>query len=198
MVIPVTILSKFLCQSYRHFVEQRKKSKEHYSFLTKSAQRNRPNRPCCVLYAAVVRLRLAVVIDADEQQAVGVFGQLGGVLAALNLVDGRVGILIILQLQHDGGRVDVLARDEHQDGKALTRGLLLPTSISPDLSTYSPLRTDWNPALPILIYVPIIFTLIRKLSNDSAKIQYKSNEGKRKGQKSAKISQKIRLRRYFC
>ena len=45
-----------------------------------------------------MRLRLAVIIDADEQQAVGVVGQLGGVLAALNLVDGRVGILIILQL----------------------------------------------------------------------------------------------------
>ena len=106
--------------------------------------------------------------------------------------------LNILQLQHDGGRVDILARDEHQVGKALTRGLLLTTSISPDLSTYSPLRIDWNPALPILIYVPIIFTLIRKLSNDSAKIQHKSNEGNRKGRKSAKISQKIRLMRYFC
>jgi len=66
-----------------------------------------------------VSLRLAVVVDAYEQQAVGIVLQLGGVLPALNLVDGGIGILIKFQLQHDGGRVDVLARNEHQDSRAL-------------------------------------------------------------------------------
>lgn len=38
-------------------------------------------------------LGIAVVIDADEQQVIGVLRDLGGVLPALNLVDGSIDIL---------------------------------------------------------------------------------------------------------
>ena len=71
-----------------------------------------------------MRFRLTVVVDADEQQAVGIVGQLGGILATLDLIDGRIGILVELQFQNDGWRIDILARNEHQISEALARGQL--------------------------------------------------------------------------
>lgn len=55
------------------------------------------------LDVAGVLLGLAVVIDAYEQEVGGVIGHLGRVLLALNMVDGRIGILSELQLDDDGG-----------------------------------------------------------------------------------------------
>ena len=42
---------------------------------------------------AGVLLSVAVVVDAHEQQVFGVLRHLGGVLPALDLVDGGIGIL---------------------------------------------------------------------------------------------------------
>ncbi len=36
------------------------------------------------------------------------------------------------------------------------KSVLLTTAISPDLFTYSLLRALWNPAFPMLMYVPIL------------------------------------------
>ena len=54
-------------------------------------------------------LRGLVVADAYKQEVVGVVEQLRRVLAALDLGDGRVGVLVVLQLHHHGGAVHVLA-----------------------------------------------------------------------------------------
>ena len=79
----------------------------------------------CVRFdVAGVLLGVAVVVDADEQQVVGVLRHLGGVLPALDLVDGGIGILPELQFNDNGGRLHVLARDEHDVGKAFAAGQL--------------------------------------------------------------------------
>ena len=70
-------------------------------------------------YPAGVLLCLAVVVDADEQESVGVPKDLVGILPAVYLVDGCVGIPVHLQFEDDGRRVDVLAGQEHDVGKAL-------------------------------------------------------------------------------
>ena len=53
------------------------------------------------------------------QQAVGILGNLGGILLAVNLVDGSIGFFVDFQLNDDGRRVYILARNEHQDSRAL-------------------------------------------------------------------------------
>ena len=47
-------------------------------------------------------LGVAVVVDAYEQDAVGVLLYLGRIQSPTNLVDGSLGILIGLQLDEDG------------------------------------------------------------------------------------------------
>ena len=73
-----------------------------------------------MLYDTRMLFCLAVIIDAYEQEVGGVLGHLSGVLLTLDLVDSRVGIFSELQLDDDGGRFDVLARDEHDVGKAFS------------------------------------------------------------------------------
>ena len=59
-------------------------------------------------------LILAVVIDAHEKQIPVVLCHFRWILAAVNLVDGGVGIMVEFQLKDDGERIDVLTWDEHQ------------------------------------------------------------------------------------
>ena len=73
---------------------------------------------------AGVRLGLLVVIDTHEEEVVDMLRHFCRVLYAEDLVDGGVGILVIFQLQDDGGGIYILARDEHQIGKTLTRSQL--------------------------------------------------------------------------
>ena len=61
-----------------------------------------------------MRLFLAVVVDAHEKEVTGVLRHFRRILAAVNLVDGGVGIIVEFQLKDDGERIDVLAWDEHQ------------------------------------------------------------------------------------
>ena len=70
--------------------------------------------------AALVLFGIEVVGDAHEQQVVGVLGDLRGILLALDLLDSGVNGLIVFQLDDEGWRIDILARDEHQVSKALT------------------------------------------------------------------------------
>ena len=77
-------------------------------------------------------LGFTVIVDAYQQQTVSILSHLGRVLLAQNLGDSRVGILVILQFDDDGGRVDILTGNQHQIGKALARGQL---SISCTLET---------------------------------------------------------------
>lgn len=61
-----------------------------------------------------MRLFLAVVVDAHEKEVTDVLRHFRRILAAVNLVDGGVGIMVEFQLKDDGERIDVLAWDEHQ------------------------------------------------------------------------------------
>ena len=56
-----------------------------------------------LLYLAGVSFRFAVIVDAHEQQAVGMLSHLCRILLALDLIDGGIGILVELQLYDDGG-----------------------------------------------------------------------------------------------
>ena len=58
--------------------------------------------PSPSFYLAGVLLGVAVVVDAYEQDAVGVLLYLGRILSPANLVDGSLGILIGLQFDEDG------------------------------------------------------------------------------------------------
>ena len=62
-------------------------------------------------------LLLLVVVDAHEEQFAGVLRHLGGVLLAVDLVDGGVGVLVVFQFQDDGGGFDILAGQQHEVGK---------------------------------------------------------------------------------
>ena len=70
---------------------------------------------------AFVGFLLFVVVDAHEQQVAGVLPHLVGVLLALDLLDGTVRILVVLQFDDQCWLIHVLTRDKHQVGIALTR-----------------------------------------------------------------------------
>lgn len=78
--------------------------------------------------------RLTVIVDAYQQQAVGILFYLGGILLALNLVDGSIGILAAIDLPKRRQRVT-------QVKPRSVNSVLLTTEMSPDLSMYSLLRT---------------------------------------------------------
>ena len=71
------------------------------------------------LYFAFMPLGLLVVVDTHEQEVASVLSHFGGVLLSLDLFNGTVGILVVFQFEDDGGRINVLARDEHEVGKPL-------------------------------------------------------------------------------
>ena len=79
---------------------------------------------CTPFNPTLMMFGLSVVSDAHKQQVVGVLCNLGGILPALDLLDGGVNGLGVFKFYDDGRRIDVLARDEHQVGKALARGQL--------------------------------------------------------------------------
>jgi hypothetical protein len=56
-------------------------------------------------------LGFTVIVDAYQQQTVSILSHLGRVLLAQNLGDSRVGILVILQFDDDGGRVDFAKKE---------------------------------------------------------------------------------------
>jgi len=49
---------------------------------------------------------------------------LGGILLLFDLRDGSINSLVVLQLDDDGWRIHVFARNEHQVGETLARGQL--------------------------------------------------------------------------
>lgn len=71
-----------------------------------------------------MRFARAVVSNPHQQQVVGILRDLGGIVLALDLVDGRIDGLVVFQLDNDGGRIDVFAWDEHQVGEALSGSIL--------------------------------------------------------------------------
>ena len=50
-----------------------------------------------------MRLVLAVVVDTHEQEVAGVLCHLGRILLAADLGDGPFRVLVVFQLQDDGG-----------------------------------------------------------------------------------------------
>ena len=73
---------------------------------------------------AGVLLGIAVVVDAHEQQVIGVLFHLGGVLPTFDLVDGGIGILPELKFDDNGRRFHIFARNEHNVCKAFAAGQL--------------------------------------------------------------------------
>ena len=71
-----------------------------------------------------MRLLLLVVIDAHEKEIARVLHYFCGILFALYLVDGGVGIMVVFQLKDDGRGIYILTGNEHQVSKALARGEL--------------------------------------------------------------------------
>ena len=65
---------------------------------------------------------LSVIADADEQQTVGIFSNLVGVLLTMYLVDGAICILVDFQFNNDGWCIYILTGDEYQVGKSLSCG----------------------------------------------------------------------------
>ena len=55
------------------------------------------------LDVAFMGFLLLVVVDAHEEEVVGVLCHLGGILLLLDLVDGAVRILVVFQFEDDGG-----------------------------------------------------------------------------------------------
>ncbi len=55
-------------------------------------------------YPASVLFGLLVVVDADKQQVVGILLYLCRVLSPFDLLNGRVGIFVVLQLKDDSRR----------------------------------------------------------------------------------------------
>ena len=56
-----------------------------------------------------MQLRLPVVADAHEEDVASVFGNLCGILLALNLVDGSVGSVVEFEFDDEGGLAHVAA-----------------------------------------------------------------------------------------
>ena len=56
-----------------------------------------------MLDKAFVGLCLTVVIDPHKQQVGGMLRHLGGVLTAVDLRDGTVGVAVVFQFEDDGG-----------------------------------------------------------------------------------------------
>lgn len=65
-----------------------------------------------------MRLVLAVVVDTHEQEVAGVLCHLARILLAADLGDGPFRVLVVFQLQDDGGRIYILSRDEHDETDA--------------------------------------------------------------------------------
>ena len=91
-------------------------SKNWKSFYSISISSNQSNEP---LYTAMMLLCVALVCDTHKQQIVGVLRHLGGVLPALNLLDGGVNGLVVFQFDDNGRRLNILTGDEYQVGEAL-------------------------------------------------------------------------------
>ena len=76
------------------------------------------------LNPASVLLGVTVVADAHEEDVAGVFGNLCGILLALNLVDGSVGRVVEFQFDDEGGLAHVAAWNHYQVGISLASGIL--------------------------------------------------------------------------
>ena len=94
------------------------------SWILKSQTGSELSSHAISLDLASVQLRLPVVADAHEEDVASVFGNLSGILLALNLVDGSVGSVVEFQFYDDGRLADVAARNHHQVGISLASGLL--------------------------------------------------------------------------
>ena len=75
-----------------------------------------------LFYPATVRLRRLIIVNAHQEQMTSILLQLGGIVFSLDLVDGRVGVPVELQLQHQRRGVHVFAGYQHYIGEALARG----------------------------------------------------------------------------
>ena len=72
------------------------------------------------LYLACMLLCVAVVVDAHEEDVVGVFSHFVGVVAFLYLVYCLLSRMTVFQLHDDGGLTDVLTWHEHQVGETIS------------------------------------------------------------------------------
>ena len=61
---------------------------------------------------------LLVVVDGDEEDLAGEAGEGGGVVLAVNLGDGGIGRLVVLELDDDGGAGGAMEGDEDHVGEA--------------------------------------------------------------------------------
>ena len=68
---------------------------------------------------AFVGFLFTVVVYAHKEEVVGVLGYLCRIFFAVDLGYRAVGILVVFQFKDDGRRLNILARDEHEIGKAL-------------------------------------------------------------------------------
>ena len=90
---------------------------------------------------ASVLLRFLVVVDAHEEDVSSVFGNLCGILLALNLVDGSVGRVVEFQFDNEGGFADVATRNHHQVGTPGQGTNLSP--MIPEITSNPPNRPIW-------------------------------------------------------
>ena len=93
----------------------------YFSTQTQVARRITESR---FLNDAGMLFRFLVVVDADEEDVGSVLADLLGIFAVLDLLDGLLGGMTLLQLHDEGGLVHVLAGAEDEVGEAVARGHL--------------------------------------------------------------------------
>ena len=65
-------------------------------------------------YFTSMLFRFLVVVDAYKKDVAGVFGNLQGIVLALNLVESRVDGMVEFQLYDEGGLVDIATGNHHK------------------------------------------------------------------------------------
>lgn len=71
-----------------------------------------------------MQFTLPLISNPHKQQIISILRHFGRILLAFNLLYGGVNGLVVFQFDDDGGRIDVLTRDEHQVCDALAYGQL--------------------------------------------------------------------------
>ena len=71
------------------------------------------------LYLALVPLGILVVIDADKEDVTSIIGNFLRIILVLDLADGSLSVLVVLQFYDESWRRNVLARNEHKVSIAL-------------------------------------------------------------------------------
>ena len=87
----------------KQFVSLAKHGAKVHNFRQKQAQRNKKKWLAFLIAfdMAGVLLRFTVVVDAYEQEIVGELNHLNGILTVLDLVNGGIGVLIVLEFNDE-------------------------------------------------------------------------------------------------